>query len=147
MLIHLVKNPSSLQKQSWGCSLDSVLVLDNVGVLMLQTVVSPVNSQNLSCFLRLVGFIFFVSNLCLHKYIVFICEFTEIHLRQLFMQVLRMVYKMLITAAIIMFTLFHASAGCSWAVVTGTAEQVSCNARKKNWKRETFQCLHLPYQS
>lgn len=61
-----------------------------MGILILPTV----NSQKLGCFLGFVRFIFFVSNLCLHKYIVFICEFTEIHPRQLFMQVLRMTYKM-----------------------------------------------------
>lgn len=118
-----------------------------MGVLILQTVVSPENSQNLSCSLRFVWLIFFVSNLCLHKYIVFICEITEIHLRELFMQVLMMISKMLLSAVIIMFTLFHACASCFCVVVTGIAEQVPCNTRKKGWKRETFQCLHLSYQS
>lgn len=117
-----------------------------MGVLILRTVVSPENSHNLSCSLRFVWLIFFVSNLCLHKYIVFICEITEIHLMQLFMQVLRMIYKMLLSA-VIMFTLFHASARCFCVVVTGTAEQVPCNTRKKGWKGETFQCLYLSYQS
>lgn len=98
----------------------------------------PMSSQNLGCFLRVVGFIFFVLNLSLHKYIVFICEFTEIHPRQLCMQVLRMTYKMLITAVIILFTLFHASASCFCAVVTGTAEQVPCNTRKKAGKEKLF---------
>lgn len=118
-----------------------------MGVLILQTVVSPENSQNLSCSLRFVWLIFFVSNLCLHKYTVFICEITEIHLRELFMQVLMMISKMLLSAVIIMFTLFHACASCFCVVVTGIAEQVPCNTRKKGWKRKTFQCLHLSYQS
>lgn len=118
-----------------------------MGVLILQTVVSPEKSQNLSCSLRFVWLIFFVSNLCLHKYIVFICEITEIHLRELFMQVLMMISKMLLSAVIIMFTLFHACASCFCVVVTGIAEQVPCNTRKKGWKRKTFQCLHLSYQS
>lgn len=105
---------------------------------------SPVNSQNLGCFLEFVGFIFFVSKPCLHKYIVFICEFTEIHRRQLFVLVLRVSYKMLITAVIIMFTLFRASASCFCAVVTGTAEQVPCNTRKKKAGKEKLFSASLP---